>query len=90
MMDAARLKRARRRAAAYFFGSGVLMAAVFLFFAAAVVSLFGLSPTSYVVTIILGAGVLAGGTYALIYFSGLALHIAKRVWKRQPIMEIED
>ena len=89
-MDAVRLKRARRRLLRYFLGSGVVMAIVFLFFAAAIVSLFGLSPTSYVVTIILAAGVLAGGTYAIIYFATLALHIGRRIWRRQPIMEIED
>ena len=89
-MDAARLKRARRRAIGYFVGSGVLMAAVFLCFAAAIVSLFGLSQTSYVVTIILTAVVLAGGAYAIIYFGALALHIGRRVSKGQPIMEIDD
>ncbi|HEX6783499.1 MAG TPA: hypothetical protein VF098_02440 [Sphingomicrobium sp.] len=89
-MDAARLGRARRRATGYLFGSGVLMAAVLLCFAAAIVSMFGLSPTSYVVTIILTAAVMAGGAYALIYFGALALHIGRRAWKRQPIMEVED
>jgi len=90
MMDATRLKRARWRLRAYFFGSGILMAAIFLCLAAGIISMFGLQTTTYAVTLILTAAVLAGGTYAIIYFGAVILHVIRRVWNRQPIMEIED
>jgi hypothetical protein len=90
MMDAARLKRARWRLRAYFFGSGILMAAVFLCFAAVIISMFGLELTSYTATLVLTAAILAGGTYAFIFFGGVIVHIIRRVMNRQPIMEIED
>jgi nitrate reductase gamma subunit len=89
-MDAARLKRARWRLRAYFFGSGILMAAVFLCMAAFVMSWLGVEKTSYAATLVLAAAVLAGGTYGIIFFAGVLIHIARRVLKRQPIMEIED
>ncbi len=90
MIDATRLKRARWRLRAYFFGSGVIMAFIFLCLAAAIMSIFGLKATSYAVTLVLAAAVLAGGTYAIIYFGAVILHIIRRVLNRQPIMEIED
>jgi hypothetical protein len=66
------------------------MAFVFLCLAAATMSIFGLPATSYVVTLVLAAAVLAGGTYAIIYFGAVIVHIARRVRNRQPIIEIED
>ena len=89
-MNAAHLKRARWRLRAYFFGSGVLMAAVFLCLAAVVISMFGLKLTSYAATLVLTAAILAGGTYAFIYFGAVIVHILRRLMNRQPIMKIED
>jgi hypothetical protein len=90
MMDAARLKRARWRLRAYFFGSGILMAAIYLCLAAAIMAMFGFRATSYAVTLVLAAAALAGGTFAIIHFAGVILHVARRLWNREPIMEIED
>ena len=90
MMEAARLKRARWRLRAYFFGSGILMAAVYLCVAAFVMSWLGVEKTSYAATLVLAAAVLAGGTYGIILFAGVVIHITRRVLKRQAIMEIED
>ena len=90
MMDAAHLKRARWKLRAYFFGSGVIMAFIFLCLAAVIMSIFGLSATSYALTLVVGAAVLAGGTYAIIYFGAVILHILRRVLNRHLIMEIED
>jgi hypothetical protein len=89
-MDAARLKRARWRLRVYFLGSGILMAAVFLCLAAIVISMFGLELTTYIATLVLTAAILAGGTFAFIYFGGVIVHIVRRAVNRQPIMEIED
>jgi hypothetical protein len=66
------------------------MAAIFLCLAAAVISLFDLTQTSYVATLVLAAAVLAGGTYGIIYFGAVLLHIVRRLMNRQPIMEVED
>jgi hypothetical protein len=90
MMDAARLKRARWRLRAYFFGSGILMAAIYLCLAATIMAMFGLQATSYAVTLVLAAAALAGGTFAIIYFAGAIVNVARRLWYRQPIMEGED
>ena len=66
------------------------MAAIYLCLAAAIMAMFGLQATSYAVTLVLAAAALAGGTFAIIYFAAVILHIARRLWNRQPIMEIED
>ena len=89
-MDAARLKRARWRLRTYFFGSGIIMAFVFLMLAAFVISLFGLALTSYVVTLVFAAGVMAGGAYAIIFFGGVIVHVVRKALARQPIWEVED
>ena len=66
------------------------MAAIFLCLAAAVISLLGFTQTSYVATLVLAAAVLAGGTYGIIYFGAVLLHIVRRLLNGQRIMEIED
>ena len=73
----------------YFFGSGIIGAFVFLMLAAFVISLFGVDRTSYVVTLIFAAGVMAGGVYGIILFGALLLHIIKRVMRGQPIVDKE-
>ncbi len=89
-MDAARLKRARRRLRGYFLGSGVILAILYLILAAFLIKLFGVEVTQYAATLMLAAGVMLGGTYALVMFVWLAVHITRRWFNRQPIMEIED
>ena len=90
MMDAARLKRARRRMRGYFFGSGVILAILYLILAAFLVRIFGVELTQYASTLMLAAGVMLGGTYALVMLVWLIAHVAHRIATRQPVMEIED
>ena len=89
-MHAARLKRARRRLRGYFFGSGVILAVLYLLLAALVIQLFGVEITRYASTLMMAAGVMLGGTYALIMFIWLIGHVIHRIATKQPIMEIED
>ena len=89
-MDGARLKRARRRLFTYFIGSGVIMAFVFLMLASALILFAGVDRTSYLATLFIAAGVMAGGAYAIVLFGGAIVHVLKRILNRQPIMEIED
>ena len=89
-MDAARLMRARRRMRGYFFGSGVIMAILYLLLAALLIRIFGIELTQYASTLMLAAGVMLGGTYALVMFIWLITHIVHRIATKQPIMEIED
>ncbi len=89
-MEAARLKRARRRMRGYFLGSGVVLAMLYLIAAAFIVKLVGVEIAQYGWTLLLGAGVMLAGTYAIVMFAWLIANMALR-WKRgQPIMEIED
>ncbi len=89
-MDAARIKRARWRLRSYFFGSGVIMAALYLIFAAFFVQIFGLELTRYWSTLMLAAGVMLGGTYAIVMFLWLGARLLARLKNGQPIMEVED
>ena len=89
-MDAARLKRARRRLRGYFFGSGVVMAALYLIAAAFVVRLVGVELTHYWATLMLAAGVMLGGTYAIVILISLVVHLARRWAGGKPLMEIEN
>jgi hypothetical protein len=89
-MDAARLKSARRRMRGYFFGSGVILAFLYLLIAAFVIRVFGIELTQYASTLMLAAGVMLGGTYALIMLIWLIAHVLHRIATKQPVMEIED
>ncbi|WP_033966868.1 hypothetical protein [Sphingomonas sp. TF3] len=89
-MEAARLKRARWRLRAYFIGSGIIMAFLFLLLAEGVIRFFGVEATNYLATLVFAAMVMAGGTYAIIYFSAVVVHVARRRLNKQPIMETED
>ena len=89
-MDAARIHAARNRLwRAWVFG-GMLWSIVFLGVALLTAWLVGIERSNELFAILMGAMVLALGTYGILYFGAVALHIAKRAWKRQPIMEIED
>jgi hypothetical protein len=90
MVDAARLRRARRRLLGYFLGSGVVLAILYLITSALLIRLLGVELTQYWSTVMLGAGVLLGGTYAVIMAVWLATRTVRRLMKRQAIMEIED
>jgi hypothetical protein len=89
-MDAARLKRARRRLRGYFLGSGVVLAILYLIAAAFLIRIFGVELTQFWSTVMLAAGVMLGGTYAIVMLVWLIAHVAHRLINRQPIMEIED
>ena len=52
--------------------------------------LMGIEMTHYVATMMMAAGVMLGGTYAIVMFVWLAAHVVKRLINRQPIGEIED
>lgn len=90
LVDAARLRRARRRMRGYFFGTGVVLAILYLIAAAFLVRVLGLELTQYWSTVMLAAGVLLGGTYAIVMVLWVGTHIIRRLINRQPIMEIED
>jgi hypothetical protein len=89
-VDAARIKCARWRLRAYFLGSGVIMAFLFLLLAEGVIQFLGIETTGYLATLVFAAIVMAGGTYAIIYFCAVGVHIVRRLLNKQPIMEIED
>jgi hypothetical protein len=89
-MDRARLMRARRRMRGYFFGSGVVLAILYLILAAFLIRLFGIELTQYWSTLMLAAGVMLGGTYAIVMLVWIVAHVAHRLMNRQPIMETED
>jgi hypothetical protein len=87
MTDAARIKLARQRLwRAWIFG-GLLWSVVFLCLSAGIMGILGVDKASYLGTLMLGAAMLAAGTYAILYFGALLLHIAKRLWNREPIMD---
>ena len=89
-MDADRIRAARHRLwRAWVFG-GMLWSIVFLGIASLIAWAVGVEQADELFTILMGAMVLALGTYGIFYFGAVALHIGKRLWKRQPIMEIED
>ena len=89
-MDAMRLERARRRMRAYFLGSGVVLAFLYLIGAAFLVRLLGVEMTRYWSTVMMAAGVMLGGTYGIILFASLAIHIVRRLATGRPVMDLED
>lgn len=89
-MDAVRLKRARRRMRAYFFGSGVVLAFLYLIGAAFLIHIVGVEMTRYWSTVMMAAGVMLGGTYGIILFTSLAIHIVRRLATGRPVVDPED
>jgi len=90
LVDAARLRRARRRLRGYFFGSGVILAFLYLIAAALLIRIFGVELTRYWSTMMMAAGVMLGGTYAIIMFLWIGGHVVRRLINRQPIMDGDD
>ncbi|PTS82968.1 hypothetical protein DBR17_08785 [Sphingomonas sp. HMWF008] len=90
MMEAARLKRARRRLRGYFFGSGIILAFLYILAAAFIVRLVGVELSRFWSTALIAAAVLLGGSYGIVLFSSIGIHIVRRLLKRQPIMDAED
>ncbi|MBP2515487.1 hypothetical protein [Sphingomonas sp. PvP018] len=90
IMEAARLKRARRRLRGYYFGSGIILALLFILVAAFIVRLVGVELTRFWSTALIVAAVLLGGSYGIVLFSSIGMHIVRRLLKRQPIMDAED
>ena len=90
MMEAARLKRARRRLRGYFFGSGIILPFLYILVAAFIVRLVGVELTRFWSTALIVAAVLLGGSYGIVLFSSIGIHIVRRLLKRQPIMDAED
>ena len=89
-MEAARLKRARRRLRGYYFGSGIILAFLYILVAAFIVRLVGVELTRFWSTALIVAAVLLGGSYGIVLFSSIGMHIVRRLLKRQPIMDAED
>lgn len=89
-IDAARLKRARRRIRGYFLGSGAVLALLYIIVAAFLIRLFGIEVTRYWSTLMMAAGVMLGGTYAIVMFIWIGAHILRRIIKRQPVMEHKE
>ena len=90
LVEAARLRRARRRMRGYFFGSGIILAFLYLIAAAFLIRVFGVELTRYWSTIMMAAGVLLGGTYAIIIFLWIGGHVVRRLINRQPVMDTDD
>lgn len=90
LIDAARLRRARRRMRGYFFGSGIILAFLYLIAAAVLIRVFGVELTRYWSTMMMAAGVLLGGTYAITMFLWIGGHVVRRLINRQPIMDTDD
>jgi len=89
-MEAARLKRARRRLRGYFFGSGIILPFLYILVAAFIVRLVGVELARLWSTALIVAAVLLGGSYGIVLFSSIGIHIVRRLLKRQPIMDAED
>ncbi len=88
-MDAVRLKRARRRMRGYFLGSGVVMAFLYLIGAAFLIRIIGVEMTRYWSTMMMAAGVMLGGTYGVVLFAGLAIHVLRRLATGRPVIDPE-
>lgn len=90
LVEATRLRRARRRMRGYFFGSGIILAFLYLIAAAFLIRVFGVELIRYWSTMMMAAGVLLGGTYAIIMFLWIGGHVVRRLISRQPIMDTDD
>ena len=66
------------------------MAFLFLLLSGFIIRFAGVEQTNYFATLVFAAAVMAGGAYAIIFFTGVLVHIVRRVSRRQPIMEIEE
>jgi hypothetical protein len=89
MMEAERIKAARARLwRAWVFG-GLLWSLIFLCLATALIGAFGVELTSYFGTLALTAAILAGGTYGILLFGALLIHMIKRIARGQPIADNE-
>ncbi len=84
------MKRARRRLRGYYFGSGIILAFLYILVAAFIVRLVGVELTRFWSTALIVAAVLLGGSYGIVLFSSIGMHIVRRLLKRQPIMDAED
>lgn len=74
----------------YFLGSGVILALLYLIAAAFFIRVFGVELTRYWSTMMMAAGVMLGGTYAIIMFIWIGGHVARRLINRRPIMDADD
>ena len=74
----------------YFFGSGIILAFLYLLAAAFLIRVFGVELARYWSTMMMAAGVLLGGTYAIIMFLWIGGHVVRRLINRQPIMDTDD
>ncbi|MEI6485675.1 MAG: hypothetical protein WCO11_05350 [Sphingomonadales bacterium] len=79
MMKAARLRRARRRLRGYFLGSGIILAFLYILAAAFIVRMVGVELTRYWSTVLIAAAVLLGGSYGIVLFSAIGIHIVRRL-----------
>lgn len=71
-------------------GSGIILAFVYVIAAAFIVRMVGVELTRYWSTVLIAAAVLLGGSYGIVLFSSIGIHIVRRLLKRQPIMDAED
>lgn len=74
----------------YFLGSGVVLAFLYLIVAALLVRLVGIEVTRYWSTLMMAAGVMLGGTYAITMFIWIGAHIVRRLIKRQSVIDPEE
>ena len=74
----------------YFLGSGVVLVMLYVIAAAFIVKLLGVELSQYWWTLMLGAGVMLAGTYAIIMLVWVATNIGRRFINRQPLWDRED
>ncbi|WP_294261817.1 hypothetical protein [uncultured Sphingomonas sp.] len=90
MIEAARLRRARRRLRGYFLGSGVVLALLYLILGMFVIRLVGIELARYWSTAAMVAGVMLGGTYALIMMIWIAISFLQRLRKGEALIDNDD
>ncbi len=88
-MDAVRIREARRRLYRAWIYGGLLWSVFFIGIAALIAWLIGVDAASELSTFLTLALLLAFSAWGLIYVGAILLHVAKRVWSRQPIVEQE-
>ena len=68
----------------------MILAFLYLIAAALLIRIFGVELTRYWSTMMMAAGVMLGGTYAIIMFLWIGGHVVRRLINRQPIMDGDD
>ncbi|MBU0556539.1 MAG: hypothetical protein KKD64_01305 [Alphaproteobacteria bacterium] len=74
----------------YFLGGSLVLAFLYLIAAAFLIHIIGVELTRYWSTLMMAAGVMLGGTYGIVLFVSLGLHIIRRLTAGRPVMDQDD